>query len=323
MSHDRHHASLRDYILMARPDYWVKHIFIVPGIVFGLLLGSHATAPDPVRLLLGFVVAALVSSANYVLNEWLDAQSDAHHPTKSSRPAVIKAISVPIIIGEYVLLSAAGLLLAAHLSSGILVVALLFLASGLSYNIAPVRTKDKAFLDVAMEAINNPIRLVLGWLLVDAGTLPPSSLVLAYWTIGGFLMSVKRLAEYRTISASRGLEALHRYRASFRGYSETSLLLQSFLYAQLSSFFVAVFLVKYRIEYLLSFPLFALLFAVYFWLGLQPHSPAQAPEALFREKKLVLLVALLCVVLAILTAIDIPALAVFSRPFILHTFPAP
>ena len=38
----------------------------------------------------------------------------------------------------------------------------LFLASGWIYNVSPVRTKDRAYLDVTSEALNNPIRLTLG-----------------------------------------------------------------------------------------------------------------------------------------------------------------
>lgn len=316
-------AGLRDYVAMMRPDYWIKHIFIVPGIVFALLLGADDARFVPTTVILGFVIAALLSSANYIINEWLDASFDAHHPSKSQRAAVTKQVSPAIVTALYLLLAGSGLVLATLLSTSIAVVALLFLLSGLSYNIAPIRTKDKAYLDVAMEAINNPIRLTLGWLLVDLTTLPPASLIFVYWAGGGFLMSVKRLAEYRSISRSSGLDKLHLYRASFRHYSESALLIQSFLYAQLSSFFLAVFLIKYRIEYLLSLPLFALLFAVYFWIGLQPHSSAQAPERLMSEKTLVGLVFALVLLLTVLTVFDIPALAIFSKPFILHTTQIP
>lgn len=312
-------AGLRDYVAMMRPDYWIKHIFIIPGIVFALLLGADDARFVTATVAIGFVIAALLSSANYIINEWLDAGFDAHHPSKSSRAAVTKQVSPAIVIVLYLALAGSGLVLALLLSTSIVIVALLFLLSGLTYNIAPIRTKDKAYLDVAMEAINNPIRLTLGWLLVDLTTLPPASLIFVYWAAGGFLMSVKRLAEYRSISASSGLDKLHLYRASFRRYSKSALLIQSFLYAQLSSFFLAVFLIKYRIEYLLSLPLFALLFAVYFWIGLQPHSSAQAPERLMSEKSLVAISIALVLLLTLLTVFDIPALSIFSKPFILHT----
>ena len=84
---------------------------------------------------------------------------------------------------------------------------------------SPVRTKDKPYLDVISESINNPFRLVIGWTMIDATSLPPGSIILSYWLGGAFLMGVKRLSEYREITASHGSELLSRYRASFRGYT--------------------------------------------------------------------------------------------------------
>jgi hypothetical protein len=174
------------------------------------------------------------------------------------------------------------------------------------------------YLDVVSEAFNNPIRLTLGWSMVSADSLPPSSLLLGYWMAGAFLMGVKRLAEYRAVRESGGLEALHSYRRSFRFYTEHSLLVSLFLYAQMSAFFLGVFLIKYRVEYLLSLPLIAVWFAVYLRVGLKPGSTAQTPEKLFREKALVLSSVALVIALAVLTWVEIPALDRLSEPHFLR-----
>ena len=39
----------------------------------------------------------------------------------------------------------------------------MLLASGVVYNIPPLRMKDRAWWDVIAESFNNPIRLWLGW----------------------------------------------------------------------------------------------------------------------------------------------------------------
>src|SRR5581483_5220482 len=111
--------------------------------------------------------------------------------------------------------------------------------------------KDHAYVDVLTEAVNNPLRLMIGWAMVDAATLPPSSILLAYWFGGAFLMGAKRLSEYRELAAAaHGRERLARYRASFGGYTEVSLTAATLVYALFSVMMLSIFLIKYRIEYL-------------------------------------------------------------------------
>lgn len=102
-------------------------------------------------------------------------------------------------------------------------VACVFALQGVVYNVPPLRAKDKPYLDVISESINNPLRLMIGWAMVDPTTLPPSSIILCYWFGGAFLMAAKRLSEYREIAASHGRDLLARYRASFAAYSEIAL----------------------------------------------------------------------------------------------------
>jgi len=299
---------------MARPDHWVKHVFILPGIVLAWVLHG-GVGPDFVwRALAGFASAAVIASSNYVLNEWLDAEDDAHHPTKASRPAVARELNPAVVWAEYLVLAVVGMWLAAAVSELFLITSALFWLSGLVYNVRPLRTKERVYLDVLSESLNNPIRLTLGWAMVDSSTLPPSSLIFAYWMGGAFLMALKRFAEYRSASDSGEIGSLGLYRKSFNHYTENSLLLSAFLYALMAAFFLAVFLVKYRIEYLLSLPFFAALFVAYLRVALKDESSAQAPERLFREGALVLVTVLLVLALALLTWVDLPALDRLTSP---------
>jgi len=313
-SDSRPSGRLSDYIALARPDHWIKHVFILPGIALAWVL--HGRLPEDVaaHVVLGFASAALLSSANYVINEWLDRETDRHHPIKSSRPAVAKRLSLGAVAGLYAALAILGMGLALSVAPLFAVVTGLFLVSGIVYNVWPLRSKDVPYLDVLSEAVNNPIRLTLGWAMVDFSTLPPSSLLLAYWMGGAFLMAVKRLAEYRAVEAQAGGKALASYRRSFAFYSEPRLLVSVLIYALMAAFFLAVFLIKYRIEYLLAFPFVALLFGQYLRLGLAEESTAQAPERLFRERRLLIVVGLVVVVFGLLTWLDLPWLDQLTDP---------
>jgi 4-hydroxybenzoate polyprenyltransferase len=302
-------ARLADYIAITRLDHSAKQIFIVPGIVLAVLLrGVHAQS-FALPIVCGFISAICIASANYVINEYLDREFDRHHPTKSNRSAVQRELR-----GLYVGLLWAGLIVAgisiAFIASKIMcLVALIFGLQGIVYNVQPLRTKDTPFLDVITESVNNPLRLMIGWAMIDPTTLPPSSVLLAYWLGGAFLMAAKRLSEYREIVVSHGREVLIRYRASFAGYTETSLTVSCFLYALLASFFLAVFLIKYRVEYIIMLPLISVLFAHYLAVSMQADSSAQRPEKLYREKGLILLVGLLAILFGFATFVDMPALA--------------
>ncbi|SKA38708.1 4-hydroxybenzoate polyprenyltransferase [Enhydrobacter aerosaccus] len=301
-------GTLIDYLRIARFDHCTKHVLIVPGVALAYVLRGVHVESLALSVVAGLAAAVFVASGNYVINEWLDRHYDRFHPTKSQRPAVRKSLRRGYVVAEWLILLAAGFACALAASSTMFAVAVLFAIQGVVYNIRPFRTKDLPYLDVISESVNNPLRLMIGWAMVDPTTLPPGSILLAYWTGGAFLMAAKRLSEYREIVAAHGKDLLASYRRSFAGYSEPSLAAACLAYALLSVFFLAVFLVKYRIEYLLVAPLVVALFSYYLALSMQPGSSAQRPERLIRERGLIFLVVLLAGAFLLLTVVNVPVL---------------
>jgi len=300
--------SVRSYIAIARPSHWFKNAFVLPGTVVAAILTHTAFSQFALPLLCGMLSACLTASANYVINEWLDAEFDQFHPVKKNRPVIVSKMKLSLILCEYCILAFAGLCLAACVSAGVFVSIVVILVLGLLYNVKPFRLKDKPYLDVISESANNAFRLSLGWFVVTNSLLMPSSLVAGYWSGSAFLMAVKRYAELRFIGDH---ETAGSYRRSFNHYTEERLLILSFFCAMCSAFFLGVFLVKHRIELLLSLPLLALLFAWYLHIGMKPNSNVQNPERLYREKGFTAYVVFLVAAVSALFFIDIPWLHVF------------
>lgn len=308
-SQQTNRSVLYPYIRIARPDHWIKQLFILPGVLLATLIGG-VTLDLPAMMLeiaLALVATSLVASSNYVINEWLDREFDRFHPVKKHRPAVTQALDPRIVYAEWGVLGALGFLIASLVDIPCLVTVFVLWVMGIVYNVKPLRTKDIPYLDVLSESLNNALRLLIGWFALAPTLLPPSSSVLGYWMAGAYLMAIKRYSEYRAIGDPKvaGL-----YRRSFQRYTERSLLDSSLFYAMFSVFLLGVFLVKWHIEYVIAMPFLCGLYVIYFNLSFQKDSAVQAPEKLYHERGLMVYVAFFTVLFLVLTFVHIPALHV-------------
>lgn len=301
---------MKKYIKIMRLDHWIKQLFIVPGCVCAVfLLNTPVNAHVIIKFIIGFFATCLIASANYVINEYLDAEFDKYHPTKKYRSVVSEDVKGKIVWIIWIILTVAGLGIAYFVNVPFLCTDVFLWVMGILYNVKPIRTKDVVILDVLSESINNAIRLLLGWFILSDNKLPPSSIIFGYWMAGAFLMAVKRYAEYRMIGNP---ELAGLYRKSFKKYSEKSLLISAFFYAMCSTFFTGIFLIKYRVELIVFIPALIGLFCYYFWLSFKEDSAVQKPEKLFKEKGLMVYVVVLIILFVILLFVDVPWLNIFT-----------
>ena len=231
--------------------------------------------------LLAIAATCLVASSNYVLNEILDGPTDRLHPEKRFRPVPSGQVRLPIAYAEWLLLGAAGLGLAYSLNIYFAASAAALWILGVTYNVPPIRTKEWPYLDVVSESANNAVRLLLGWFALVTTAVPPVSLALSYWMLGAFFMATKRYAEYRHIGNAQVAAG---YRKSFRFYTEERLLVSMFFYAISCALFAGIFIVRYHLELILFVPFAAGVFAYYLSIGMQPDSPTQNPEKLYKQR---------------------------------------
>jgi 4-hydroxybenzoate polyprenyltransferase len=306
--------GLIPYLKIARFDHWFKNVFVLPGIIIAVyedpglwgwaLLG---------RILLALLAVGFVASSNYVLNEILDAPRDALHPVKKNRPVPSGEVNVKIAYGQWIGLAMVGLALSWSMGRAFFLSAAALWIMGCLYNIPPVRCKDKPYLDVLTESVNNPLRLLMGWYAAGMTVLPPISLVAAYWMVGAFFMAVKRFAEYRRLDDPY---LAIRYRNSFRHYNQERLLVSVTYYAVAFGLFFGIFLLRYRVELLLSIPFIAGFIGWYIHLGFLSDSPTQYPEKLYRQTGFMAYSVLCVAVMVSLLFIDIPLIGEIFEPTI-------
>jgi 4-hydroxybenzoate polyprenyltransferase len=308
VSAEKQHSTIRGLVEIARVDHWFKNVFVLPGVVVALgfaplVADASVVKTFLLRLVLGLVAVCLVTSSNYVLNELIDAPFDRYHPEKSQRAVPSGRVNVRLAYVEWLALAAIGIGIGALLSRGLGVALAALWVMGCIYNIPPIRSKDVPYVDVLSESVNNPLRMLVGWYIVAPGGLAPVSLLVSYWMGGCYFMAIKRFAEYRHIGdRSRAIA----YRRSFARITEESLLISIVFYASAAMLFFGAFAMRYRIELIVSFPLIALVMAIYLAVGFRPDSAAQRPEGLYREPALMAAVVVCTILVAVLLFVDLP-----------------
>jgi decaprenyl-phosphate phosphoribosyltransferase len=298
--------SIRGHLEIARIDHWIKNVFVLPGIVVALSLDPTQLTHDLwLRIIVGLLSTCLIASSNYVLNELIDAPADIYHPTKFTRAVPSGRVSIRWAYAQWIALMILGVGLGLTISIPFTVTMFILWIMGCIYNIPPVRSKDLPYLDVLSEAVNNPLRMLAGWFIVDTAAIPVTSLLLSYWMVGCYFMAIKRYAELRSIG---NLDNAVAYRKSFAFYTEERLLLAIVFYGSAAMLFFGAFIMRYRLELILAFPLVALVMAVYLSLAFKENDAAHSPEKLTREPILVASVVACAVFMGVLLWLNIPIL---------------
>lgn len=183
--------SLRAAILLTRPPQWIKNVFVFAGLVFGSKLRDlHSVAYS----LVAFVIFCLLSSAVYALNDGLDYQEDAQHPSKKNRPVASGAIAPSTAFGLSGILAILALLAAYQLPKAFFVTALAYLGVNLVYSLWG---KKRVLLDVILISIGFVLRALAGAEAIEVEV--SAWLVICTFTLCLFLGFGKRRCELAVI----------------------------------------------------------------------------------------------------------------------------
>lgn len=267
-----------------RPLRWYRNLFMLLGAALAVKYSELAIDGDLLRRVAqAFAGLCLVASGNYGINEILDASSDRHHPQKKHRAIPSGRLGMLPVLLLSILFYVGGVAIVWSLPGPWVQIALALLwLSGMTYNVRPIRSKDIPYADFLSEALNNPIRLAVGWYAVVApAVVVPSSLLLAFWFLGAFLMASKRFGELRFIQDPKASAS---YRASLGSYSEKSLLIAMIASLSAFAFMFGALCMKHSVDLMLLLPLLVGYIIWFFHLAYEHNSIIKDPERIFEKK---------------------------------------
>jgi decaprenyl-phosphate phosphoribosyltransferase len=180
--------TFRSIVVLARPEHWVKNLFLLLPAFFGARLTEVEIL---VSALLGFVSFSLTASAVYVLNDLVDAPQDRNHPDKCQRPIASGEISQQqgILIGAVLLTS--GFVMAYFLRPEMLIFSVLYFLVNVAYSLS---LKHFAIMDVSLIGLGFLLRVLAGGAVT--GVAVSHWLIVLTFLLALILGFAKRRGEY-------------------------------------------------------------------------------------------------------------------------------
>lgn len=161
---------MKDYFRLIRVSQWVKNLFVFLPVVFS---GNLFNETYLVFSILIFVTFSFISSSVYVLNDYMDIESDRNHPQKKNRPLasgkITKREAVTLFL-TLITLSILFLYLFANLATSVTI--LIYLLINVAYSFG---AKHIAIIDVSIISFGFLLRVFAGGFM--------TGITISNWTI--------------------------------------------------------------------------------------------------------------------------------------------
>ncbi len=196
--------QLRYLLRTMRPRQWTKNGIVFMAFIFSVGQQYHLSdqstwVPKLLESMVAFTCFALVSSADYLVNDIRDIESDRAHPRKRNRPIAAGLLSVNTAWVAAIVLAAAGNAgaFALNWKMGLVIFAYSVLMVTYSY-----RLKHVVLLDLMVIAAGFVLRAMAGALAIDV---PISPWLYVMTALGALFLGInKRRAELELLQEDAG-----------------------------------------------------------------------------------------------------------------------
>lgn len=194
-------SRLRYLFKAMRPRQWTKNGLVFLAFVFSVGQEYHLDEPDVwlpmlLKVLGAFACFALVSSADYLVNDIRDIEADRAHPTKRNRPIAAGLLPVSTAWSAAVVLGIAGNAAAFALDWRVGCVVLAYTVLMLAYSHS---LKHMVLIDLFVIATGFVLRAMAGAIVIDV---PISPWLYVVTALGALFLGInKRRAELELLEA--------------------------------------------------------------------------------------------------------------------------
>lgn len=198
-------GGIMAYFRLMRPHQWVKNAFVAAPLFFT----PEMLSLDMVWLVfLGVVSFSFVSSAVYVLNDYMDREADRRHPVKKNRPIASGEVAAPAALGLLTALLITGFVIGYRINPNFALIAGLYFVVNVAYS---MWLKQMSIVDVMTITFGFILRVFAGAAII--GVQPSVWIVMCTGLVALFLALAKRRDD---VVKSVGTE----HRAALNGYTK-------------------------------------------------------------------------------------------------------
>lgn len=173
------------YVAILRPKQWTKNLLVFAALIFSIKI---VTIDMFLRCIAGFILFCLVSGCVYVLNDYIDRESDSKHPEKCDRPIASGQLRPARALAFGGILLISSFMAAFSLDSCFSLLLLGYFIINVAYSI---KLKHVVIIDMMVIAAGFVLRAIGGGLVIEVAFTP--------W----FLICIMLLALFLAISKRR------------------------------------------------------------------------------------------------------------------------
>ncbi len=147
-------------LALLRPHQWIKNLFVAAPLFF---TPAAVTAASVTAVALGVIAFCFVSSGVYIVNDYLDQDSDRLHPRKRHRPLAAATVAPFAAAVAAIALMLGGFAIAAAESRSFFAILAAYFLLNLAYSL---RLRHVSILDVLLIAAGFVLRVEAGGALI-------------------------------------------------------------------------------------------------------------------------------------------------------------